>query len=318
MITDINQLSDLAWSYRAARTLQVANQLDIFTLLSAEPLTSDQIAQKCNSNPDITNKILIACVAMGLLKKTHDKYQNSKLSAQYLVKDKPLYQGNMIAHSAAVWDFWTSLPDMITTPGIQQTRPPFNHTDFILGMLNITAAGRGQLFIDNIDLTGRKKLFDVGGGPGTYSILACRHYPHLKAVLFDLPETLEIAKDLIAKENLSGRITLQPGNWDTDPFGTDNDVVLFSNVLHGSPSQAEIKLKKAHDSMTKGSLLVIQDFLMNDKKTGPLIPALFNIMVGAYSRPELIKIIEDTGFKNINIPAQSEKLACTWITAEKP
>lgn len=318
MIKDINDLSDLSWGYRAARVLQVASQLEIFTILAGRKMSAGQISEKCRSNPEMTGKLLTACAAMGLLYKNGDKYRNSEVSEKCLVKGQPLYQGNIIAHAGSVWDFWSDLPNEIYKEQISQDRLAFDHRDFILGMHNITVAGRGQMFIDNIDLSGRKILFDVGGGPGTYSILACKRYLELRAVVFDVPETISIAREIVAKEKLQDRITLREGDWDRDDFGRDNDVILFSNVLHGPPSQGPVKLSKAYDSMAAGGLLVIQDFLLNDSKSGLLIPALFNIMVGAYCRGELLSIIEEAGFGKTKIIADSEELGCTWITAEKP
>ena len=94
--------------------------------------------------------------------------------------------------------------------------------------------------------------------------------------------------------------------------------MLLSNVLHGPGSKAEMKLKKAYDSMVDGGLLVVQDFLLNDEKTGPLIPALFNVMVGTYSRRELLSMIKETGFTNATVVVSSQEIGFTWITAEKP
>jgi len=195
---------------------------------------------------------------------------------------------------------------------------PRDHRNFIMGMRNIAVAGRAQMFIDSVDLTGRRKLFDVGGGPGTYSITACKRYPQLKAVIFDIPETILITKELIAEEKLQDRISVRQGDWETDDFGENNDVVLFSNVLHGPDSNARMKLKKAYDSMVPGGLLVIQEFLLNDNKNGPLIPALFNLMVGAFSRTELLSILKEAGFCEANVAADYKEVGATWITAKKP
>jgi hypothetical protein len=79
-----------------------------------------------------------------------------------------------------------------------------------------------------------------------------------------------------------------------------------------------MKLRKAYDSMVQGGLLVVQDFLLNDEKTGPLIPALFNIMVGTYSCCELLSIIKEAGFVHPTTVFNSQEIGFTWITAEKP
>jgi hypothetical protein len=296
MDENVTWLSDLSWGYRAARVLHVANEIDLFTGLSDKEMTLEEISQTCSTKPDMTGKLLIACTAMGLLEKGGSRYRNTELSNTYLVRGRELYQGNIIAHSGTVCNFWNSLEDEVRITARPEKKPGEEHRNFIMGMHNIAVAGRAEAFTDHIDLSGRKKLLDVGGGPGTYSIAACRHYPQLEAVVFDLPDTIAIANEVIAGEGMQDRVTTQAGNWETDTFGEDNEVVLFSNILHGPGSQAETKLKKAYDSMESGGLLLVQDFLLNDEKTGPLIPALFNVMVGAYSRRELLSLIKEAGF----------------------
>ncbi len=318
MEPDIKPINDLAWSCRASRTLQVANGLDIFTLLAEAPATTAELAEKCSAEPALTEKLLIACQAMGLIQRRDGRYHNTPLAQTYLVRTSLLYQGDIIAHSASVWDFWSDLPNTIRQKNAPPPACPDQHHNFIMGMQNIARTGRAQLLLDNIDLTGREKLFDVGGGPGTYSIELCRKYPQLKATIFDLPETIAITNQIIVKEDIQNRITCQAGNWDTDSFGSDNDVVLLSNVLHGPQSSAEMKLQKAFDSMTQQGLLIIQEFILNDDRSGPLIPALFNIMVGAYSRKELTAVIENAGFTNCATIAESEQFDATWLTAKKP
>ncbi|MHC4543075.1 MAG: methyltransferase [Planctomycetota bacterium] len=318
MNDEVTMLYNLSWGYRAARVLHVANEIDLFTTLSDKEMTLEEISQKCSTKPDMTEKLLMACTAMGLLEKGGSRYKNTKLSNTYLVRGQELYQGDIIAHSGTVCNFWNSLEDEVRVTARPEKKPEDEHRNFIMGMHNITVAGRADVFINNIDLAGRRKLLDVGGGPGTYSIAACRRYPELGAVVFDLPETISITKEVIAREGMQDRVSTQEGNWDTDAFGEGNDVVLLSNVLHGSGSKAEMKLKKAYDSMVDGGLLLVQDFLLNDEKTGSLIPALFNIMVGAYSSRELLSIIKETGFVNAAVVVSSQEIGFTWITAEKP
>lgn len=310
-------LNDYSWGYRSARVLHMANKLDLFTVLGAEDLCLAEICDKCKSKPAMTEKLLIACAAMGLVEKNRDKYKNSAVAADYLVRGAPLYQGNIIAHSEHVLGRWENFEDQLYLEPAGKDDEAKQHRDFIMGMDNLTAAGRGQIFLDNIDLSGRKKLLDVGGGPGSYSILACQRYPELEAVLFDLPETVEIAKEVVARENMQERITLRPGNWDTDSFGEGFDAALLSNVMHGADYNVEMKLNKAYDCLISGGLLVVQEFVLNDNKTGPLIPALFNIMVGAFSRRDMVSVIEKAGFTDCKVVFDCEQMGATWLTAEK-
>jgi predicted O-methyltransferase YrrM len=287
----------------------------VFTHLAGAPADADTLADRCHVPAEKLDRLLIACCGIGLLDKEHDHYLNTELADTYLVEGRPLYQGHIILHALNVWDVWTDLPaklldDPAASLGSQQE-------NFILGMHDLTMGGRGELFLRAADLSGRKKLLDLGGGPGTYSVLACRHNPDLKATLLDLPETIAIARPLIERAGLLDRITLRPGSWDDDDYGSGFDVVLMSNILHGPQSGAPAKLIKAYNAMQPGGLLIIQEFLLNDTKTGPAVPALFNVMVGAYSRPELFAVLQEAGFDHIRITIRDEPIGSTWLTAVK-
>jgi hypothetical protein len=314
----LQYLNDLTWGYRASRILQTAVGLSLFTKLSGRCLNCKSLAKHCGTDLNRLEKLLIACCAMDLLIKQNDGYVNTPLSEQYLVEGKPLYQGHIIAHAANVWEFWDELPDQLIPPsaGPEEDETEI-HRNFILGMENITMGGRGQLFLDNIDLSARKHLIDVGGGPGTYSVLACGKYPSLKATVFDLPETIAITRQIISEKSLESRISVREGNWETDTFGSGFDAALLSNVLHGAESGAVMKLKKAWDCLDPGGMLVIQEFLLNEDKTGPLIPALFNVMVGAYSQTELFSVVEKTGFATPRLVLQDDAIGCSWVIAGK-
>ncbi|MCE5187475.1 MAG: methyltransferase domain-containing protein [Planctomycetaceae bacterium] len=311
----LKYLNDLTWAYRASRTLQCACLLKLFTRLSVRPMTAEQLSAQCGSPLQKLEKLLIACCAIGLLNKHDALYENSALSDKYLVEGRPQYQGNIVMHAANVWNVWTGLPfQLVDNPS---ETAGSEHENFILGMHNLTMAGRGDFFLQSVNLSGRKRLLDVGGGPGTYSIFACKRYPVLQSTLFDIPETIAIARSVIEKEGMLDRISLRSADWDVNDFGSGFDVVLMSNVLHGPNSNAPGKLRKAYNCMEPGGLLAVQEFMLNDDKTGPTIPALFSIMVGAYSRPELFAAIEQAGFENVRIAAQDDSIGSTWITALK-
>ena len=316
MDDQLKYLNELTWSYRASRVLQIAVKIRLFTALSGNEYSTERLAELCSAKSDMLQKLLIACCAMGFVKRANGLYQNSDLAENYLVEGKPLYQGDIISHAANVWDFWNDLPDQISTNPLPKDETQ-SHKNFILGMKNITLGGRGKIFTDNIDLSGKKRMLDVGGGPGTYSILACQKYPELTAAVFDLPPTVAIAQDEIKQAGLQDRILTIPGNWETDNLGSGYDVVLFSNVLHGGKTPTLMKLRKAYESMEPNGMVVIQEFLLNNKKTGPLVPALFNIMVGAFSEQEIKDVILNAGFKFPELVADNQQIGCTWITAVK-
>ncbi len=317
MANDIIQINEWTWGYRVCRVLEVANKIGLFGTLAGKSLSLHELCKECRTKPPMTEKLLIACAAMGLVEREGDLYKNSEFAATYLVPGAPLYQGDIIAHSDAVRGFWDGLEEEICLE-VPTEDEEKTHRNFIMGMHNITLAGRGRVFSDNIDLGGRRRLLDVGGGPGTYSILACTKCPQLEAVVFDLPATIAIARQVVAEQGFTDRIEFCEGDWEKDAFGEGFDVVLLSNVMHGQGSLAAMKLGKSMQAMEAGGLLVIQEFLLNDDKTGPLTAALFNMMVGAYSARELLSLVEEAGFVDSRVVVRDDELGAGWITGKKP
>jgi len=315
------ELLDNGWRGRAQRTLEAAHGAGIFERLGGGAATSQDLASDLGLDSGAVEKVLIVLAAMGLVDRAGDVFRLTPKAEATLVSAAPYYQGNMLAHGANIWSFWSDLESVLRGERggwvfDPQGRPALrSHRDFILGMHNIAMAGRAAELAQRVDLAGRRTLADVGGGPGTYAMALCERYPDLTATVMDLPETIEIARQTIERLGMSDRVGTAVCDWNEDGFGTGNDAVLLSSVLHGPTSGAEMKLKKAHKSMKPGGLLIVQDFVMNADKTGPLIPALFNVMVGAFSLPELAGRIEDAGFVGVRVRPMPDDTGSTVLTA---
>jgi len=311
------ELYDLSWRSRVMRALEVANRLGVFTKLGDESVGLDEICRRCNTKPEATAKLLEICAVMGWVEIEGERYRNSEFARRYLVAGSELYQGDIIAHGVTVSGYWAGLENVVSQEELAVEDEAEGHRHFIMAMRDIAAGGRGEMFIESIDLGGRKRMLDVGGGPASYSIAACRKYPGLSVVVFDLEATIAIAKQQVSGADMADRIELCAGDWDVDEFGEGFDVVMFSNVLHGAASGAESKLAKAHGAMDAAGLLVVQEFVLNDEGVGPLVPAVFNMMVGAYRKRELFSVIEGAGFSDVRVVAVDERIGSTWITAVK-
>jgi SAM-dependent methyltransferase len=313
----LSRINDICWGYRQSRILEISCTIGLFEALAGKEASVDEICAACGTNPLHTEKLLIACCALGLAKRNGDIFSNTETSDKYLVPSAKYYQGDIILHSIKVRHNFDEFADNIYATTREKETESQSWEHFIRGMDNIATSGRAEIFLSSIDLTGRKKMLDVGGGPGSYCIAACQKSPELKAVVWDLPETIAIAREYIAKAGLGSRIKTQQGNWDTDSFGDGYDLVVMSNVLHGPAWDCQEKLSKAYNALADGGMLAVQEFLLNNEKSGPVIPALFNVMVGAYTKAELMTVIEGARFKDIKIAGESEEIGSCWVTAIK-
>lgn len=322
-LSEAMELLEVCWQFRAGRVLMAGQRLGIFEALRT-PQSAREIAQKCGTDPEMTERLLIACCSLGIVQRDGNRFTLTKLGQNLLLPESLRFIGGVLGHYENLWWFWTGLAEVVKTgkrdaaPSAPKDFEERWHEFWIWAMHGIAANGVGQWLAENLDLSDRNLLLDVGGGPSTYSVILCQKFPNLKAVIWDLPRTLAIAEEVIKRFKMESRITLQPGDWNRDEFGSGYDCALMSNILHGPNSQANMKLAKAFRALKSGGLLIVHDFLLNEEKTGPLPAALFNLMVGAYSISEMVKVIENAGFRNVRLVAYHQKRGAGLITAFKP
>lgn len=278
--------------YRAARVLQVAVELDLFTVLAEGPATVEALAARLGAEPDPLERLLTACAALGLVVRDGDRFQNAEVAETCLVPGRPMFQGDIVAHSLDLWAGYDRLLDRV------RPRPPRKrlYGNFTRAMHQRAIAGLAQRLARNVDLAGRRQLFDVGGGAGTFSVALCQRYPGLRAVVFDRPEALAVAREVVEAYGLADRIALRAGDWNVDDFGAGNDAVLLSSVMHGPGSQAEMKLAKSFASLVPRGILIVRGFLLDDDRSGPELPALFYLQNGAYSVGDMLELVRRAGF----------------------
>jgi SAM-dependent methyltransferase len=259
-----------------------------------------------------------------VLRRDQDRYELTQLSRDTLLPDSPRYLGGVLDHGESLWWGSTGLPDVIRggVGGAGPTPPEHVlthwHENWIWAMHGTAANGLAQWVAKQVDLTGRQLLLDVGGGPGTYSIAFCQRFPGLKAVVWDVPQTIAIAQELIGRFSMSHRVSVQEGDWNRDEFGTGYDCLFMSNILHGPTSKAEEKLRQAMQALQPGGLLIVHDFLLNNDKSGPLPAALFNLMIGAYSVNEMIGVIRPAAFEDVSLVASNQQRGSGILTATRP
>jgi SAM-dependent methyltransferase len=318
------EIGEQSWGYRAARLLHVASGVGIFRRLGKGAADAKTLAADLGLVADMAEKMCIGLAAMGLLTLEGKAWNLTPKARATLLPDSPHYQGDMLAHGAGVWTFWSDLESVARgrkaawvldeTKGQTITR---DWRAFILAMHNMAMAGRAAALADAVDLHACRTLVDVGGGPGSYAMALCERNPELHATVLDLPQTVEIAREVIHRLGMADRAGAKVGDWNTDEFGRNVDAVLMSNVLHGATSDAEMKLAKAHRALVPGGRLILQDFLLDDTRTGPIIPALFNIMVGAFTRSELLERVQAAGFRDIRFAPMPASAGTMLLLAVK-
>lgn len=306
---DLLQLSGGYWSTCA---LHAAVKLDLFTRMDQGSASAANISRLTGCDQRGMTMLLDALTAMGLVIKCDNIYSLPPHSAILLSKNSDSYLGHIILHHHHLMSGWARLDEAVKSGGPVRTNS--SRTDdeiarqsFLLGMFNL-AMLNAPLVVPAIDLSGRRSLLDLGGGPGTYAIHFCLHNPELQATIYDLPSSQRFAEDTIRRFNLSERISFSGGDILADDIGSGYDVVWISHLLHSeSPLEAAVILEKAVSSLTPGGLVLIQEFILDDSRAAPPFPALFslNMLLGteagqSYSQTELSELMAQAGIKAIS------------------
>jgi SAM-dependent methyltransferase len=287
------ELLELSGYFWKTCTLHAAVKLDVFTCLGEEQL-----------------RLLNALVAMELLTKADDKYVNTSSTREFLSKDSPKYLGNIILHHHHLVESWSRLDQSVQSGQAIRERSSFSDEEwresFLMGMFNM-AMNMAPMLIPKVDVSSRRHLLDLGGGPGTYAIHFCRHNPQLKATVFDLPTTRPFAEKTIERFDLSDRIDFRGGNYLKDNIEGRFDAVWLSHILHGEgPEECKKIIQKAAAALEQNGILLIHEFILDNSMDGPLFPALFslNMLLGtdsgqAYSEQQLMDMLAAAGAKEI-------------------
>lgn len=304
-------LLETSGAFWKGSTLHAGVRLGIFTLLGDGFRGADELTQELGASPRGVTMLLDALAAMGLLTKRDGRYANTPEARRLLCKDSPAYLGHILMHHRNLVEGWAHLDEAVL--GGRPVRARSSHVpdegereSFLMGMFNLASMLAPKL-VPEVDLTGRKRLLDLGGGPGTYAIQFCLANADLKAAVFDLPATRPFAEKTIARFGLEKRVTFQEGDFVKDRPEGRFDAAWLSHILHGEgPGACEKILHNTVSALDPGGLLLIHEFILDDSMDAPLHAALFslNMLVGteegrAYSEGQLRAMMVGAGAHDV-------------------
>ena len=311
------ELLELSGAFWKTCALHAAVKLDVFSVIGDDQLSAETIATGINGSLKGVERLLNALVAMDLLEKNDQAYGNIAGVGDFLSKQSPKYIGHIILHHHHLVEGWSQLDQAVVTGQPIRSRSSFSKEEwresFLLGMFNLAMNLAPQL-VPLIDLSAKRHLLDLGGGPGTYAIHFCLNNPELKATVFDLPTTKPFAEKTIEKFQMADRIDFMAGNYVEDEIDGKYDAAWLSHILHGEGPQTCRKIiQKTVSALEPGATIVVHDFILDNSMDGPLFPALFslNMLLGtssgqSYSENQIMDMLSGAGVKNIRrIPVQS-------------
>jgi len=300
-------------AYQRTAALDAAIDLDLFTGIAEGSRTPSQLAVFCKGTERGVRILCDYLTIIGLLSKDDGGYQLTPTSAFFLNRHSPAYSGTvaqflnlpeLVAGYGKLADVVRNGDRAMDGKGIVDSEDPIwvvyaksmtpmigPTTDFIASLVNGSA-------------NRKSRVLDIAAGHGLFGIAVARQNPLAEIVALDWPAVLDIARENAMKAGVQDRYRILPG----DAFGIDiggpYDAVLLTNFLHHFNQSGCISLlRKIHTAMRPGGRVVTLDFVPNDDRVTPPIPAAFSLIMlastpegDAYTLSQLDEMFRTAGF----------------------
>jgi acetylserotonin N-methyltransferase len=316
---DAAPILDLIEAFRRSKTMFAAVSLGVFDQLLSGPATGIDLAGRLDCNPGSLERLLNACVGLGLLTRIDRKFSNTELSRRYLVANSPETLAGYIAHSdLSLYGLWGHLEDAVRegTNRWEQTfgsgKGLFDHffrtedsqRSFLNGMHGFGRISSPAV-VRTFDLSSFRSIADLGGATGHLCLAACEAYPSLTGIVFDLPAVERFAKEHISVSPAASRVQFVPGDFFKDELPAA-DLYCLSRILHDwDEVRVDLLLKRVLTALPSGGGLLIAERLLSDDHSGP-VPALMqnlNMLVCTDGKErscsEYKALLETAGFRSI-------------------
>jgi len=167
-----------------------------------------------------------------------------------------------------------------------------------------------------------RRWLDVGGGEGVFAAAVARRAPNVGVTVFDLPAVAARARDRLAVEGLSDRVTVVGGSFLTDSLPEGADVVSLVRVLHDHDDGAVLTILRAvRRALAPGGRLLVAEPMAGTKGAEPIGGAYFGFYLLAMGSGRartvegLSALLDRAGFGSIEMLRTHQPLLTRLLVA---
>jgi hypothetical protein len=317
-IENSEQLLSMMRGFQVPCVLAAGADLDVFNLLYAAPLSAADVADRLRCDRRAMTVLLDALSSLGVLVKSEEHYALAPGAAPLVVDDSPRSVAPMLRHQATCLRRWARLPWVVQSgrpadAGSSVRGPDADQQSFI-GAMHVVSGSVAEPLIREINPGGFHCVLDLGGGSGTWTLAWLQTDPAVRAILFDLPEVIPLARERLTQCGVAERVDLVAGDFYVDPLPRGVDLVWMSAIIHqNSPDENRALYRRAAEALESGGRLLIRDIVMEPSRTAPPAGALFavNMLVataggGTYTLAEIRDGLHSAGFEDVQLIRRDE------------
>ena len=300
-------------AYQRTAVLKGAVDLGLFTAIAEDHKTAVDIAKSCKATERGVRILSDALCVMGFLAKKDGAYELTRDSAVFLDRRSPAYMGGTLEFllSPFLREGFDDVAQLARDGGSKRphgaTLAP-NHpiwVTFARAMMPMMAMPADLLAkLVNGESRQPMKVLDIAAGHGLYGLAFAKLNPNARITAVDWANVLEVAKENARAAKATERYETRPGNAFDIDWGAGYDVVLFPNFFHHFDTPTcETLMKKAHAALAAGGRVATLEFVPNDDRISPPVPAMFSLMMLAetpsgdtYTFVEYERMFKNAGF----------------------
>lgn len=307
------------FAFQRTAALKTAIALDLFTAIATGAVTASQIATACGASERGVRQLSDYLTAIGFLRKTGDQYQLTPDSAMFLSKRSPAYLGGTLEFLASptITSNFEKLTETVRrgtvtadSNTVADEHPVWAAFARAMTPMMMPAA---QGIADLIDLSAsvRPRILDIAAGHGIFGITLAQRNPSAEVVAVDWAHVLAVATEHARQLGVADRYRTIPGDAFKVDFGSGYDVALVTNFLHHFDRDTCTGfMKKVAGALKAGGRVAVLEFVPNEDRVSPVIPATFvlNMLASTetgdvYTFEDLRGMLSTAGFRNITAHA---------------
>jgi demethylspheroidene O-methyltransferase len=189
-------------------------------------------------------------------------------------------------------------------------------------LMSTSQALIGQQILDAYPLDRHRCLLDVGGGDGTFALLAAERVRRLRVICFDLPAVAQCARARFASSRFVDRASVMQGNFLSDPLPSGPDVISLVRVLHDHDDPAALTiLRAARAALSPDGVVLIAEPLSGTRGGERAADAYFGWYLFAMgtgmprTAARLTELLVEAGFKAPKLHATAVPMNVRVLTA---
>jgi hypothetical protein len=287
------------------QALYATAKLGLADALTEGPRSADEVAQRCDTHPEATFRLLRSLVVLELLRQHDDGRFELTDTGRCLTRDAPdsVRSWALLWGGPMMWTHWGHLADCVANGemapkllhGFESSfelmaKHPEEDAHFNRSMAELTR-GLAAVLPAFYDFSGAKRVCDVGGGFGQLLPPVLHANPGLRGLVYDLARCEEGSRALMAEEGLAERCDFQAGDFFASvPEGCD--LYLLKSVIHDwNDEKSRQILARCRDAMSPQARLLVLEWIVPEQ-VGPQDAGIVGtdlnmlVMVGGQERTE--------------------------------